>query len=53
MLSVCVYGGIVGYFWCFSFLCELCFVDCDDVRFGAVYEVFQFNDFVYDAVYVI
>ena len=40
VLSACAYGGIVGYFWCFSFLCEFCFLDCDDVRFGAVYEVF-------------
>ena len=33
--------GVVGYFWCFSFLCEFCFLHCDDVRLGAVYEVFS------------
>ena len=22
VLSVRAYGGVVGYFWCFSFLCE-------------------------------
>ena len=38
MLSVCTYGGVVGYF---SFLCEFCFLHCDDVRMGAVYEVFS------------
>ena len=50
MLSVCAYGGVVGYFWCFSFLC-VCFFYCDDVRLGAVYDFF-FLDFVSDAVYV-
>ena len=40
VLSVCVYGGVVGYFWWFSFLCELCFLYCDDVRFGDGYEFF-------------
>ena len=39
-LSVCAYGGVYGYFWCFSFLCEFCFLYCDDVRLGAVFEVF-------------
>ena len=38
----------MGYFLCFSFLCVL----CDYVWFGAVYEVFEILDFVYDAVYV-
>ena len=37
VLSVCAYGSVVGYFWCFSFLCEFCFLYCDDVRLGAVY----------------
>ena len=37
LLSVCVYGGVVGYFKCFSFLCEICYLYCDDVRLGAVY----------------
>ena len=38
VLSFCAYGGVVvGYF---SFLCEFCFLYCDDVRLGAVYEVF-------------
>ena len=37
VLSVCAYGGVVG---CFSFLCEFCFLYCDDVRLGAVHEVF-------------
>ena len=50
--SVCAYGGVVGYFRCFRFLCEFCFLDCDDVWLGAVYEVFKFLDFVSDAVYV-
>ena len=31
----------MGYFRCFSFLCEFCFVYCDDVRLGAVYDVFS------------
>ena len=52
MLNVCAYGGAVGYFWCISFLCEFCFLYCDDVWLGAVYEVFQFLDFVSDAVYI-
>ena len=52
MLSVCAYGGVVGYFLGFSFMCELCFLYCDDVRLGAVYEFFLFLDFVSDAVYV-
>ena len=26
VLSVCAYGGVVGYFRCFSFLCEFCFL---------------------------
>ena len=32
VLFVCAYGGVVGYFMCFSFLCEFCFLYCDDVR---------------------
>ena len=52
VLSFCAYGGVVGYFWSFSFLCEFCFLYCDDVRLCAVYEVFQFLDFVSDVVYV-
>ena len=40
VLAVCAYGGVVGYFRCFSFLCEFCFLYCDDVRLGAVYEFF-------------
>ena len=40
VLSVCAYGGVMGYFWCFCFLCEFCFLYCDDVRLGAVYEFF-------------
>ena len=52
VLSVCAYGGVVGYLRYFSFLCEFCFLYCDDVRLGAVYYVFQFLYFVYDAVYV-
>ena len=34
VLSVCAYGGVVGYF---GFLCEFCFLYCDDVRLGVVY----------------
>ena len=40
VLSVCAYGGVVGYIWYFSFLCEFCFLYCDDVRLVAVYEGF-------------
>ena len=29
-----------GCFWCFSFLCEFCFLYCDGVWLGAVYEIF-------------
>ena len=36
-LFVCM---VVGYFWCFSFLCEFCLLYCDDVRLGVVYEFF-------------
>ena len=39
VLSVCVYSGVVGYFTCFSFMCEFCFLYCDDVRLGDVYLV--------------
>ena len=35
-----LYGGVVGYFLCFIFLCEFCFLYCDDIWLGAVYEVF-------------
>ena len=35
--DICAYGGVVGYFRCFSFLCELCFLYYDDVRLGVVY----------------
>ena len=37
VLSVCAYDGVVGYLRCFSFLCEFCFLYCDDVRLGNVY----------------
>ena len=40
VLSVCAYGGVVGYFRCFSVLCEFCFLYCDDVRSSAVYDLF-------------
>ena len=40
VLSVCAYGGVVRYFWCFYFLCEFCFLYCDDLRLGAVSEFF-------------
>ena len=33
--------GVVGYFWYFNFLCEFCFLYCDDVWLRAVYEVFS------------
>ena len=36
----------------FRFLCEFCFLYCDDVQLGAVYEFLLFLDFVADAVYV-
>ena len=41
LFSVCAYGGVVGYCWCFSFLCKFGFLYCDDVRLGAVYEFFS------------
>ena len=28
VFSICVYGGVVGYFWCYSFMCEFCFLYC-------------------------
>ena len=31
VFSVCASGRVVGYFWCSSFLCEFCFLYCDDV----------------------
>ena len=35
MLSVCAYGGgVVRYFWCFSFLCD--FVSCIVMMSGLV-----------------
>ena len=37
VFSVCAYCGVVGYFRCFSFMCEFCFLYCDDVRLSAVY----------------
>ena len=43
VLSVCavrMYGGVVGNFWCFSFMYEFYFLYCDNVRLGAVYEFF-------------
>ena len=52
MLYGCLYGGVVGDFWCFSFLCEFCLLYCDDVRLGVVYEVFSSSIFFSDAVYV-
>ena len=40
VFSACAYGGVVGYFFVFSFLCEFCFLYCDDVWLGVAYEVF-------------
>ena len=37
MLSVCAYGGVVGCLTWFGFLCDFCFLYCDDVWLGAVY----------------
>ena len=37
----CAYGGVVRYFWCFSFLCEFCFLYYDDVCLCVVYEFFS------------
>ena len=37
VLSVCAYGGVVGYLRWFGFLCEFCFLYCDDVRLGDVF----------------
>ena len=48
---LCVWG-CSGVFWCFSFLCEFCFLYCDDVWLRAVYEVFSSSILVSDAVYV-
>ena len=36
------------YFLCFSFMCEFCFLYCDTVWLGAVYEF----GLVFDAYYV-
>ena len=52
MLSVCAYGGVVGYFFCVLSFCVSFFLYCDYVRLGVVYQVFKFLDFVSDAVYV-
>ena len=41
VFSVCAYGGVVECFFVFSVLCEFCFLYCDDVWLGAVYEVFS------------
>ena len=38
VLPVCAYGGVVEYFRCFSFLCEFCLLDCEDVWLGAIYK---------------
>ena len=50
-LCLCVWW-CSGVFLVFSFLCEFCFLYCDDVRLGNVYEFFLFLDFISDAVYV-
>ena len=47
VLSVCAYGAVVGNLWYFSFLCEFCFLYCDDVRLGAVYEFFLVHRFCF------
>ena len=39
-LCLCVWW-CSGVFLVFSFLCEFCFLYCDDVQLGAVYEVFS------------
>ena len=36
-VSVCAYGGVVWYLRGIIFLCEFCFLYCDDFRLGAVY----------------
>ena len=41
VFPVCAYGGAVRYFWCFSFLSEVCFLYCDGVLLRAVYEFFS------------
>ena len=46
MFPVCAYGGVIRYFLCFRFLCEVCFLYSDDVGLRVVYEVFQLLDFV-------
>ena len=30
-VPVCAYGDVVRYFWCFRFICEFCFLYCDDI----------------------
>ena len=40
VLSVCAYGGVAGYFFWFSFLCEFYLLYCNYVRLDAVYEFF-------------
>ena len=41
---------VVRYVWSFVALGEFCFLDCDDVCIDVVREVFQFFEFVADAV---
>ena len=41
VFTICAYGGVVGYIWRFSFLCEFCFLYWDDVTLDAVYEGFS------------
>ena len=49
LLPVYAYGGVM---WYFTYLCEFCFLYCDDVLLRVICEVFKFLDFIYDAIYV-
>ena len=58
VFSVCASGRVVGYFWCSSFLCEFCFLYCDDVllvfspRFCSLCRL-PYVDLKYDDVFVL
>ena len=51
VLSVCAYGGVVGYFGV-RFLCELCFFIVMMSGCELCTRFFRFLDFVSNAVYV-
>ena len=46
------HGGEVMYFGCVCFMCELGFLNCDDICMCAENKQFEFVEFVFDSVYV-